>query len=58
MGMRGIFPRVVLDVEIRGLAHVMHDGGPGHGNVALLLQVLYVCWPDQILKPETRNFSQ
>ena len=43
----------VLEVEVGGLAHVVHDAGPGHRGpgTQMLLQILDVCWPDEVVEP-------
>ena len=44
----------VLEVEVGGLAHVVHDAGPGHGGAGacqMLFQILDVCWPDEVVEP-------
>ena len=43
----------VLDVEVGGLAHVVHDAGPGNSGprTQVLLQILDVGWPDEVVEP-------
>ena len=43
----------VLDVEVGGLPHVVHDAGPGDRGpgTQMLLQILDVGWPNEVVEP-------